>query len=154
MRSERSPAGPRLPEILRIHHVGIVVRDAEQAAATYQAGLGLEALAFEEVRGAVRVALLRAGDAQLQLIQPLREDTLWAAALRDRGEGIHHCALEVADLRDAVAAVTAAGVRVLDPHPRRDAGGVLAVFLDPAATGGPLIELVQRIRSAQGGAAR
>lgn len=133
-------------EIIGIHHVGVVVRDAERAAETYRAGLGLEPLAIEDYQGEARVAFVCAGDTLLHLIQPLREDTVWGRALRDRGEGAHHVALEVVDLATAIAGLTSAGVRLLDAHPRRDAGGVLAVFLDPAATDGGLIELVQRIR--------
>jgi methylmalonyl-CoA epimerase len=131
--------------VIRIHHVGIVVRNAEAAAETYGAGLGLDVLAVEDVRGEARVAVLRAGETMLHLIQPLREDTPWAAILRDRGESAHHVALEVADLRAAIAALTASGGRFLDPRPHRDAGDVLSVYVDPAATGGTLIELVQQI---------
>jgi catechol 2,3-dioxygenase-like lactoylglutathione lyase family enzyme len=76
----------------------------------------------------------------------LRDDTLWATALRDRGEGPHHFALEVADLRETVRALVASGVNVLDGPPQRAPGNTLSVFLDPAATGGTLIELVQQIR--------
>jgi methylmalonyl-CoA/ethylmalonyl-CoA epimerase len=135
--------------VIRIHHVGVVVRNAEAAAETYRTGLGLDVLAVEDDRGAARVAVLRAGDTMLHLIQPLREDTPWAAVLRDRGEGAHHVALEVADLPAAIAALTASGARVLDPRPRREAGDVLSVYMDPAATGGTLIELVQQITSAR-----
>ena len=134
-------------EVVRIHHVGIVVRDAEAAAETYRRGLGLDVLAVEDYQGAARVAFLRAGETLVELIEPLRDDTLWAAALRDRGEGPHHVALEVADLRAAIAALKEAGVSLLDARPRREAGDVLSVFVDPAATGGALIELVQQIRT-------
>ncbi len=95
------------------------------------------------------MAFLQAGDTLVELIEPLRDASPWAAALRDRGEGAHHVALEVADIRAAIAALTASGVRLLDA-PRRAAGDVLSVFLDPAATGGTLIELVQQIRASSG----
>ncbi len=145
MPAENSPDLSRVPGVLRIHHVGIIVRDAERAAETYRTGLGVEVLAVEEHRGITRVAILRAGDTMLHLIQPLADDTPWAAALRDRGEGAHHFALEVADLAAAVAWLAASGVAALDPRPQREAGDVLSVFLDPAATGGALVELVQQI---------
>ncbi len=135
-----------IPGVIRIHHVGVVVHNAEAAAETYRAGLGLDVLAVEDDRGEARVAVLRAGETMLHLIQPLREDTPWAAALRARGEGVHHVALEVADLPAAIATLTASGTRLLDPRPRREAGDVLSVYVDPAATGGTLIELVQQIR--------
>jgi methylmalonyl-CoA/ethylmalonyl-CoA epimerase len=131
--------------VVRIHHVGIVVHDAEAAAGTFQQALGLDVIALEDYRGAARVAFLRAGETLLELIQPLTNDTAWARALRERGEGAHHLALEVIDLPAAVAALTAAGTGVLDARPSRAPGNMLSVFLDPATTGGTLIELVQDI---------
>jgi methylmalonyl-CoA/ethylmalonyl-CoA epimerase len=131
--------------VVRVHHVGIIVRDAEAAAETYHRVFGLDPVALEEFRGTARVAFLRAGETLLELIQPLHDDTPWASALRDRGEGPHHFALEVADLRETVRALAASGVGALDPRPQRAPGNTLSVFLDPATTGGSLIELVQQI---------
>lgn len=143
------PGMPALevPGIIRIHHVGIVVRDADAAAATYQRALGCDPVALEEFRGTARIVFLRAGDTLLELIQPMTDDTPWAAALRDRGEGVHHLALEVADLHEAVRVLAAGGMGFLDAHPSRAPGNTLSILLDPASTGGTLIELVQQIRT-------
>jgi methylmalonyl-CoA epimerase len=135
-----------LPGVIRVHHVGIIVRDAEAAAETYTRLLGLEPVALEEFHGTLRVAFVRAGDALLELIQPVRDDTPWAAILRDRGEGAHHVALEVLDLRTAIASLRAGGIGVLDQAPSRAPGNTMSVFLDPATTGGTMIELVQSIQ--------
>jgi len=135
-----------VPEVLRIHHVGIIVRNAEAAAETYRTGLGLDVLGVEDYRGEASVALVSAGDTLLHLIQPIADGTMWAAALRDRGEGPHHVAFEVADINGALADLAAAGVRTLEDRPRRDPGGAFGVFLDPRG-GATLIELVQVVRS-------
>mgnify|MGYP001218958318 CR=1 FL=1 len=132
--------------MLRIHHVGIIVRNAEAAAETYRTGLGLDVLGVEDYRGEASVALVSAGDTLLHLIQPIADGTMWAAALRDRGEGPHHVAFEVADINGALADLAAAGVRTLEDRPRRDPGGAFGVFLDPRG-GATLIELVQVVRS-------
>ena len=140
------PDLPDVPGVIRIHHVGVVVRDAEAAAEDFRIGLGVEVVALEDYQGTARVAFLRVGETLLELIEPLSNESPWAEALRDRGEGAHHFALEVIDLPAAVAALTASGAGVIDRRPRRAAGDVLSVFLDPAGTGGTLIELVQQIR--------
>ncbi|HKV45333.1 MAG TPA: VOC family protein [bacterium] len=142
-----SSAWPDVPGVIRIHHVGIVVRDAGAAAEMCERVLGLEPVALEDYRETALVAFLSAGETLLELIQPLTEGTLWSDALRDRGEGIHHVALEVIDLRAAIAALEASGVGALTSRPQRAPGDTLSVFLDPAATGGTLIELVQQIRA-------
>jgi methylmalonyl-CoA epimerase len=138
--------GRGVPQALRIHHVGIIVRDAEAAAETYRAGLGLDVLGVEDYRGEATVALLSAGETLLHLIQPTADGTLWAAALRERGEGPHHVAFEVDDINGAIAGLAAAGWRTLEDRPRRDPGGAFGVFLEPrgAAT---LVEVVQVVRS-------
>lgn len=140
------PAWADVPGVIRVHHVGIIVRDAEAAAETYARLLGLEPIALEEFRGTLHVAFVRAGDTLLELIQPVSPDTPWAAALRTRGEGAHHVALEVVDLRTAIAALSAVGMTFLDQSPSRAPGNTISVFLDPATTGGTLIELVQSIQ--------
>jgi methylmalonyl-CoA epimerase len=139
------PASASDLTVIRVHHVGIVVRDARAAAETYQRALGLEPLAQEDYRGTARVVFLRAGDAMLEMIEPLTEETMWAAALRERGEGVHHVALQVDDLHTAIETLTAKGTRFLQARPSRAPGNTLSIFLDPATTGGPLIELVQEI---------
>jgi len=145
MPDQADPAWASALTVIRVHHVGIVVRDAGAAAETYQRALGLEPLAQEDYRGMARVVFLRAGDAMLEMIQPLTEETIWAAALRERGEGVHHFALQVVDLHTAIEALTEKGTRFLQARPSRAPGNTLSIFLDPATTGGPLIELVQEI---------
>jgi len=135
-----------VPEVLRIHHVGIIVRDAAAAAETYRAGLDLDVLGIEDYRGEATVALLSAGESLLHLIQPLTDGTIWAAALRDRGEGPHHVAFEVADINGTIAELAAAGLRTVEDRPRRDPGGAFGVFLQPRG-GATLVELVQVVRS-------
>ncbi len=141
------PTPSAVPGVIRIHHIGVVVRHAEAAAETFRRGLGLDVLGMEEYQDIARVVFLQAGGTLIELIEPLRDGTRYADALRDRGEGAHHVALEVTDLRETLAALPAAVIGVLDPRPHREAGDVLSVFLDPATTGGTLIELVQQIRA-------
>ena len=109
-----------------IDHLGIVVQDLEQAIAFYEA-LGL-AVAHRE-NG---VAVAPAGDARVELL----------ATSAERGPGLHHLALRVPDLHAAVARLKAGGARLLD-EPRAGADGRFFVFVDPASTGGVLLELIQ-----------
>ena len=94
----------------KIHHVGIVVRSADAALAFYRDALGLPVSVDRVIEDqGVRGVLLPIGDAELELLEPTREDTGVARYLETRGEGMHHVCLEsddcAADLAAAAAAV-------------------------------------------------
>jgi methylmalonyl-CoA/ethylmalonyl-CoA epimerase len=64
--------------------------------------------------------------------------------LARRGDGLHHIAFAVTDIRQALARLAADGVALVDREPRPGARGHLVAFLHPKATGGTLVELVER----------
>ena len=140
-----SPAN-RLPPVLfqtpHLDHLGIAVPALDAAIAFYET-LGL-AVAHREsvVTERVNVAMLPAGDARLELLEPAASDSPIAKFLEKRGPGLHHVALKVPDLPAAVERLRASGARLLN-EPRQGAGGHLYVFVHPASTGGVLLELIQ-----------
>jgi len=79
----------------------------------------------------------------VQLLEPLGPDTPVGRFLDRRGEGIHHVGYGVADIEDALAAIGATGVRLLDARPRHGSMGAAIAFLHPGDMGGVLTELVQ-----------
>jgi methylmalonyl-CoA epimerase len=90
----------------------------------------------------VAVAMMPAGDARIELLEPTASDSPISKFLEKRGPGLHHFALRVPDLNAAIAALRATGARLLN-EPRPGAGGHLYVFVHPASTGGVLLELIQ-----------
>jgi methylmalonyl-CoA/ethylmalonyl-CoA epimerase len=166
------PPHPPMPLLLtRIDHVGIACADLQAAVGLYEATFGLKVVSFEanEEQG-VREAMLRiGGDGELagrgwlldsgpaaepsiggllpggyiQLLEPLGPDTPVGRFLARRGEGIHHVGYGVSDIRQALAAIGATGVRLLDERPRHGSMGASIAFLHPADLGGVLTELVQ-----------
>ena len=91
----------------------------------------------------VEAALLEAGHSHVELLAPLGDDTPVGRFLAKRGPGLHHVAYRVDDVAAALDELRAAGVRVIDEQPRTGIRGSRAAFLDPAASGGVLTELVQ-----------
>jgi methylmalonyl-CoA epimerase len=65
-----------------------------------------------------------------------------AKYIEKRGEGLHHVAIKVPDLRAAAARLKQSGARLLN-EPRKGAGGHEYVFVHPSSTGGVLLELIQ-----------
>ncbi len=129
-----------------LDHVGIAVKDLEEALAFYRDALGLEITAPEEVASQrVRVRFLPVGEAALELLEPTAPDSPIARYLEKRGAGLHHVALRVDDIRAALAELKARGVRLIDEQPRPGADNALVAFLHPASTHGVLVELKQII---------
>jgi LAO/AO transport system kinase len=132
----------RPPTATTLDHVGIAVPNLLDAVAFYES-LGLQVARLEIVdTEKVHVAMLPAGDSRIELLEPTAPDSPIAKFLQNRGPGIHHIALRVQDLNATVAALTAAGVRLLN-QPRVGAGGHTYVFVHPASAGGVLLELIQ-----------
>lgn len=130
--------------VKQIDHLGIAVRSLEQASRVYRDALGLHLEGTEEVpTQKVRVAMFAAGESHIELLESTDPDGPIAQAIAKRGEGIHHVALRVADIRAAMAHARAQGLQLLNEEPRPGAGGTLVCFVHPKSTGGVLIEFVE-----------
>jgi methylmalonyl-CoA/ethylmalonyl-CoA epimerase len=133
----------------RIDHIGIACHDLAAKIAFYESVFGLTVVSREvnEEQG-VREAMLRVsaapgGASWIQLLEPLGPDTPVGRFLDRRGEGIHHIGYGVANITEALAAIGARGIRLLDQRPRHGSMGAAIAFLHPADVGGVLTELVQ-----------
>jgi methylmalonyl-CoA epimerase len=127
--------------IRQIDHVGIAVESIAAARPFYEA-LGLSVQAVEEVpQEGVRVAIIPCGDARIELLESMREDSPIARFLARRGPGLHHLCLRSDDLVADDGALREAGARVLRPEPTRGAGGCWVQFVHPESSGGVLIEI-------------
>jgi len=127
----------------KIHHVGIVVRDLEQAYGFWRDVLGLPVQVVKTVLDQdVTAALLKVGESEIELLQPLSDKSGIGKFLQKRGEGLHHLCFETDDVDAELAAAKAKGIRVIDEKPRLGLAGMIC-FLHPAATRGVLVEYAQ-----------
>jgi methylmalonyl-CoA epimerase len=126
-----------------IDHLGIAVKSLAQARKFYEQ-LGL-AIGVEEIvpQEKVKVAMIQLGESRIELLEPTGEDSTIAKFLAKRGEGLHHVALHVPDLRAAVEKLKASGARLISEDIKVGAGGHLYAFVHPSSAGGVLVELVQ-----------
>ncbi len=132
-------------KVKRIDHVAIAVAERDASAAALSALFGLAPGAREHVAAqATDVAFLHADggahDTALEICAP-RGNAALDRFLAQRGPGLHHVCFAVEDLPAALAALKAAGVRLIDETPRPGARGHQVAFLHPASTGGVLFEL-------------
>jgi methylmalonyl-CoA epimerase len=127
----------------KIHHVGIVVRNLEEAYAFYRDTLGLHVhkQATVEDQG-VKAALLTIGNSEIELLEPINENGGVAKFLEKRGEGLHHICFETDDVDAELEATKKKGIAVIDQKPRVGLAGMIC-FLHPKANHGVLIEYAQ-----------
>ncbi|MHA1136978.1 MAG: methylmalonyl-CoA epimerase [Candidatus Thorarchaeota archaeon] len=128
----------------KISHIGIAVESIEQWIGFYRDVLGLEYGGSEEVpEQKVKVAFLTIGESSIELLEPTSYDSPIAKFLEKRGGGIHHIAMQVDDIEDALARHHKAGARLIDETPRIGAHGMKIAFVHPKASGGVLLELCE-----------
>jgi methylmalonyl-CoA/ethylmalonyl-CoA epimerase len=127
-----------------IDHTGIAVEDIDASISYYQDVLKLPLVHRETViEQGVDAVLFDLGDSHIELIAPLGPETGVARFLEKRGPGLHHIAYRVDDIEASLAALAAAGVRLIDATPRAGIRGSRVAFLHPASTGGVLTEIVE-----------
>ena len=129
---------------MRIHHVGVAVDDLEAAIELYTTIFGAELThrATNEKDG-LAAAFLRAGEAEVELLTPLREDTPVGKFLAKRGPGLHHIAVAVPDIDKAMADARGHGLELIDQEPRIGLHGTRIAFVHPKSVGGVLTEFVE-----------
>ena len=130
----------------KIEHIGIAVKDLEAANRTYAALLGIAHYKTETVESeGVDTSFFRVGESKIELLAATREDSTIAKFLEKRGEGIHHLAFEVKDIRAELQRLKSEGFVLLNEEPKKGADNKLVAFLHPKSANGVLVELVQGI---------
>ncbi len=128
--------------IHKIAHIGVAVKNVEEAEKLYSEVLGLP-ITGRAVYPDNKVAFVPLGDTAVELLQSVKPDGAIARHIEKRGEGIHHIALEVDNIEKALEELKAKGVVLIDEKPRRGAHNSKIAFLHPKSTYGALVELVE-----------
>lgn len=131
--------------IKKIDHLGIAVESNTSAKDVFETLLGLKLKDQEEVpQQKVRTAFYPCDNINLELLEPTSAESPVGKFLAKRGEGFHHVAFEVDDIKAELARLVGLGVELIDKVPRTGAHHTQIAFLHPRSTRGLLVELVQR----------
>ena len=134
-----------MAEAGELHHVAVVVSSIAESLPFYRDTLHMRAGTVHEIDDQrVRVVFLAAPNARIELIEPTDTESGVARFLAERGRStLHHVCFAVDDLRTTLRALEARGMELIDREPRRGAEGDVA-FVHPRASGGVLVELIDR----------
>jgi len=128
----------------KIEHIGIAVRDLKAAGRLYEQLLNTTVYKTEEVISeAVKTAFLQTGPNKIELLEASSTDSPIAKFIEKKGEGIHHIAFEVDDIKAEMERLKSQGFVLLSDEPKPGADNKLVCFVHPKSVGGVLVELVQ-----------
>jgi methylmalonyl-CoA/ethylmalonyl-CoA epimerase len=127
-----------------LNHIGIAVRSIDAQKAYYETELGARFEHIEEVPSQkVRVAFFRINDVRLELLEPTDASSPVHVFLEKRGEGLHHLAFTVDDIKTRIAELKQSGLQMIDEVPRPGAHHMQIAFVHPKSTFGVLTELCE-----------
>lgn len=127
-----------------IEHIGIAVKQLDEAIPFYEKMLGTKCYSIEEVADQkVKTAFLKIGQTKIELLESTDPEGPIGKYIEKRGEGIHHIAYAVEDVESHLEEAAGAGIRLIDQQPRKGAEGLHIAFLHPKSTFGVLTEFCE-----------
>jgi methylmalonyl-CoA/ethylmalonyl-CoA epimerase len=150
---EIGPNGSFIPNIgqnsqamFPIDHIGIAVASLEKSVPLFEKLLQSSCYKIEEVETEkVKTAFFSTGNTKVELLESTDPDGVIAGFIAKKGEGMHHIAFEVPDIRQEMERLAKEGFQILNPEPKMGADNKLVCFLHPKSTNGVLVELCQSV---------
>jgi methylmalonyl-CoA/ethylmalonyl-CoA epimerase len=131
----------------KLEHIGIAVKNLDQSNKLFAALLGRAHYKVEEVESeGVRTAFYELSGVKIELLEPTSSNSPIARFIEKKGEGVHHLAFEVADIRASIAEYVSKGFHAVNEEPKAGADNKLISFLHPKTAGGVLVELCQEVK--------
>ncbi|WP_421750922.1 methylmalonyl-CoA epimerase [Croceimicrobium sp.] len=128
----------------KIEHIGIAVKNLEEANKTYASLFGAEAYKQEGVESeGVITSFFQVGPNKIELLEGTNPDSPISKFIAKRGEGIHHLAFDVEDIEAEIERLKGEGFILLNEQPKFGADNKLVAFLHPKSSHGVLVELCQ-----------
>lgn len=130
----------------KIEHIGIAVKNLETANKVYTKLFGEPPYKTETVESeGVSTSFFKVGESKIELLEATKSNSAIAKFIDKKGEGIHHIAYAVKDIKAEMKRMRNEGFTVLNDEPKKGADNKLVCFLHPKSTNGVLIELCQEI---------
>ena len=128
----------------KIEHIGIAVKDLEKSNSLFSLLFGTAPYKTEEVESeGVKTSFFASGPNKIELLESTKPESAIARFIEKKGEGLHHIAFDVPDIREEMKRLKDAGFVLLSEEPKNGADNKLVCFLHPKNTNGVLIEICQ-----------
>lgn len=131
----------------KIEHIGIAVKNMDDANALFEKMLGVPSYKMEAVESeGVLTSFFQTGNNKIELLVATNPESPIAKFLEKKGEGIHHIAFDVDDIEAEIVRLKKEGFVLINEVPKKGADNKWVVFLHPKNTNGVLVELCQEIK--------
>ena len=121
--------------ITKVTHIGIAVNSIDDALKLYTEVLGLKLKGIEVVEEQkVKTAIIPVGGTKIELLESTDPEGTIAKHIEKRGEGLHHVAFEVDDIKKALDIIRSKGLTLIDENPRKGVENTMISFLHPKGT--------------------
>lgn len=130
--------------VQKIEHIGIAVKDIAKANKLYTQLLGVAPYKQETVESeGVTTSFFQTGESKVELLEATKPESAIAKFIEKKGEGIHHIAFAVEDIKTEMQRLREEGFTLLNEKPKRGADNKLICFVHPKSANGVLVELCQ-----------
>lgn len=131
----------------KIEHIGIAVSNLEAAAKTYEVLMQEKPYKSEAVESeGVETLFFKSGDSKIELLGATNKNSPIAKFIAKKGEGIHHIAFAVDDIKAEIKRLEDEGFQLINTEPKLGADNKQIAFLHPKSNHGVLVELCQERR--------
>ncbi len=128
----------------KIEHIGIAVKNLEEAELLYEKLLGVASYKRETVESeGVITSFFKVGETKIELLAATNDESPIAKFIEKRGEGIHHIAFDVDSVQSKLAQLVGEGFVAINSAPKDGADNKKIAFLHPKSTGGLLVEMCE-----------
>ena len=132
--------------MLKVEHLGFAVKNLDDSEQLYNRLLGIEPYKHETVESEqVTTSFYKVGEVKIELLEATGDQSAIAGFIKKKGEGLHHIAFEVQDIKKEIRRLKDLGFQILYDEPKKGADNKLVTFIHPKSAGGVLIELCQDI---------
>jgi methylmalonyl-CoA/ethylmalonyl-CoA epimerase len=126
----------------KVEHIGIAVKDLTASIPLFEKLLNSICYKTEIVESEkVKTAFFKTVETKIELLESTIADGTISKFIDKKGEGIHHIAFEVSDIKAEMERLKNEGFILLSDEPKPGADNKLICFLHPKNTNGVLIEL-------------
>ena len=132
--------------IKKIDHIAFAVKNIESSAKLFEKIFNVQSSKTQIVKQEnVKTKFLTINESKIELVEGTRDNSSITNFIKKKGEGIHHIAIEVDDIKKEIKRLEKEGFKPINNSISKGANNKLISFLHPKETNGVLIEICQKI---------